>query len=88
MQILYPQFESEYRLNKTKNNQLVTKYKKGDMVELVDTMDLKSIVFYKREGSNPSVPIINIIYFRTQKYGSSLFYVVAFLDQLYKVYYQ
>ena len=80
MQILYPQFKSEYRLNKNNKNQLVNKYKKGDMVKLVDTMDLKFIVFYKREGSNPSIPIIDIIYFQTQKYGDSLFYVVAFLD--------
>ena len=30
--------------------------KKGDMAELVDATDLKSVDFYDREGSSPSIP--------------------------------
>ena len=30
--------------------------KKGDMAELVDATNLKSVDFYDREGSSPSIP--------------------------------
>ena len=69
----------------SRDNSIDQEELQGNVVKLVDTMDLKSIVYYKREGSNPSVPIIDIT-FRIHKYEALSSYDVIPLHLSYIVY--